>query len=91
MTSCVFSFRLWLDLVGVLLFVWLRSSSAAVWFGGASSFPLLLPWLFPFSAVLHGVLLRFFGSTVSSRVSVLALLFASAVVVANSLSGGDLF
>ena len=43
-TSFTLSFRLWLDLVGILLIVCLWSIlSAAVWFGGASSFPSLLP------------------------------------------------
>ena len=41
--------------------------------------------------MLRGVLLWFLGSAASFRVSVLALLFASAVVVANSLSRDDLF
>ena len=75
-TSCVLLFRLWLDLVGILPVVWLKSSLAAVWLGGAFAFLLLFPWLLPLSVKLCGLFPWFPGSTAFSLVSVSALLFA---------------
>ena len=90
MTSCVLSFRLWFDLVGILLVVWQRSFIAAVWFGGAFVFLLLFPLSVPLSAMLCGLFPWFPISASSSLVSVSALLFACAVVVVISLSWNGL-